>query len=326
MPKKRGIEAKLAQLSSLAKEPISASSVAELRKFLADSSNFVVADAATIVGKANLPDLAPELVAAFDRFMFDPEETDKQCRAKIAIVEALNKLDYENPEIFLRGFHHVQHEPVWGGTLDTAAALRGASAFGLVRLNHRDAITLLVDLLVDSEKVARVAAVQALESVGSVAAVPLLRLKARLGDKEPELTCECLTALLRREPEAVAFVSEFLHAGNEDIRAGAALALGETRRPGAFEALRSVAIDISPGSVQEAVLLGIAMLRQPAATEFLIGLIANGSASRAALSALAIHRHNEAIRDRVGAAVAALQDEELTAWFQRKFALASDRQ
>jgi HEAT repeat protein len=326
MAKKRGVEAKLARLGSLGKEPISPASVAELRKFLADASNFVVAEAAAIVGKANLPELAPDLVAAFDRFMVDPEETDKLCRAKIAIVEALNKLDYSDPEIFLRGIHHVQLEPVWGGTQDTAAALRGDCAFGLVRLNHRDAIALLVDLLVDAEKVARVAAVQALESVGSVAVVPLLRLKARVGDKEPEVTCECLTALLRREPEAVAFVGEFLHANDEAIGAGAALALGETRRPGAFEALRDVATDLSPGPLQEAVLLAIAMLRQPAAIDFLVSLICRDRTTRAAMSALAIHRHNEPIRDRVAAAVAALRDADLTVWFQRKFSVALDKQ
>jgi HEAT repeat protein len=180
MGKKRALDAKLARLGSLGKEPISPASVAELRKFLTDASNFVVAEAAAIVGNAKLAELAPDLVAAFDRLMIDPEERDKQCRAKTNIVEALNKLDHDEPDVFLRGIRHVQHEPVWGGTQDTAAALRGDCAFALVRLNHRDAIALLIDLFVDPEKVTRVAAVQAMEGVGSVAAVPLLRLKARV--------------------------------------------------------------------------------------------------------------------------------------------------
>src|SRR5262249_42913102 len=161
------------------------------------ASNFVAAEAAVIVGKSKLVELVLDLEAAFDRFMIDPEETDKTCRAKIAVVEALNQLDFERPDIFLRAIRHVQYEPVWGGRRHTAAPLRAAAAFGLVRLNHRDILTLLADLLADPEKVARIAAVQSLEATGSVAAVPLLRFKARVGDEEPEVTAECFTALLR---------------------------------------------------------------------------------------------------------------------------------
>ena len=163
MGKKRSVDAKLARLTALRKEPASSAVIAELCKFLGDASNFVAAEAAAIIGKAKLVDLAPDLAAAFDRFMIDPEETDKICRAKIALIEALNQLDYDRPEIFLRAIRHVQYEPVWGGRQDTAAPLRAAAAFGLVRLNHRDILTLLADLLADPEKGARIAAVQALD-------------------------------------------------------------------------------------------------------------------------------------------------------------------
>jgi HEAT repeat protein len=319
MGKARGVDAKLARLRSLAKEAVSPAVVAELRKFLGDSSNLVVAEAAEIAGEANRVDMAPELVGAFDRFMADPEVTDKLCRAKIAVVEALNKLDYEAPDVFMRGIRHVQPEPIWGGTRDTAGPLRAGAAFGLVRVGHRDVVSLLVDLLVDPEKVARVAAVQALEAAGSVAAAPLLRFKARAGDEEPEVTGECLTALLRLEPEAVGFVAEFLRAGDEAVQECAALALGETRRPGAFEVLRDFAANLPPGSVQEAVFLALSMLRLPAATDLLIGKIAERETARAAVAALAIHRHNDRVKDRVAAAVAQTQDAGLQAWFEQKY-------
>lgn len=319
MAKTRGVDAKLARLQVLRKESVSPALVAELRKNLGDASNFVVADAAAIAGKVKLADLTPDLVAAFDRFMVDPEDTDKLCRAKLALIEALQQLDYEQPEPFLRAIRHVQFEPVWGGTQDTAAALRGAGAFGLVRIGHRDILILLADLLADKEKVARVAAVQALENTGSPAAVPLLRFKARVGDEEPEVMGECLTALLKLEAEAVAFVGEFLRAGNETVREGAALALGETRRPGAFEILRDFAKEVPAGSLQEAVLLAIAMLRLPAALDFLLDEIAQKDSARAALAALAIHRHNERIMERVAAAVAQTQDAALQAWFREKY-------
>jgi HEAT repeat protein len=319
MGKARSVEAKLARLNSLAKEPVTPAVVAELRKFLGDPSNLVVAEAAEIAGEANRADLVPDLAAAFDRFMADPEDTDKQCRAKITVVEALNKMEYEKPDVFLRGIRHIQPEPIWGGTRDTAGPLRAAAAFGLVRLGHRDSVPLLVDLLVDAEKVARVAAVQALEAAGSVAAAPLLRFKARVGDEEPQVTGECLTALLRLEPEALGFVAEFLRTGDEAVQECAALALGESRRPGAFEVLRDFAADLPPGSVQEAVFLALSMLRLPAAIDLLVAKIAERDTARAAVAALAIHRHNERVKDRVAAAVAQAEDPGLQAWFVQKY-------
>jgi HEAT repeat protein len=319
MGKTRGVEAKLARLHLLRKEPVTPAVVGELRKFLSDSSNFVVADAAAIAGDGNVAGLASDLVAAFDRFMDDAEETDKLCRAKNALLEALNKIDYDRPEIFLRGIHHVQMEAAWGGSQDTAGALRGTAAFGLVRQGHRGILILLADLLADSEKVARVAAVQALEATGSMAAIPLLRFKARLGDKEPEVSWECFTALLKLEPESVEFVAEFLNASDEAIGEGAALALGEARRPEAFAYLRDRLQSLRQGSFQDAVLLAISMLRPPAAMDFLMEQINVKSTASAALAALAIHRHNESIKERVTAAVALTQDAGLKARFEEKF-------
>jgi HEAT repeat protein len=319
MAKTRGVEAKLARLREIRKEAASPAVLAELKRLLADPSNFVAAEAAAIVGDANLADLAADLAAAFDRFMNDPEETDKLCRAKLAAIEALNKLDHDEPEIFLRGIHHVQIEPAWPEPYDSAAPLRASSAFGLVRINYREVLPLLVDLLADKEKVARVAAVQALEATGSVAAVPLLRFKALVGDKEPEVTCECLTALLRREPESVPFVARFLRGASESIQEGAALALGETRRPGAFQVLRDFSSTLRRGTLQEAVLLAVSMLRLPEAFDYLLELVERKDTSFAALAALAIHRHNEKLRERVAAAVARINDAGLQVRFEEKF-------
>ena len=124
-------------------------------KQLGDRSNLIVADAAEIVGERTLADLAPHLVAAFDRFMVDPEETDKLCRAKIAIVEALNKIEFDEEAVFLKGIRHVQMEPRWGGEEDSAGPLRASAAFGLVRINYHDVVLLLTDLLTDGDKIAR---------------------------------------------------------------------------------------------------------------------------------------------------------------------------
>ena len=99
--------------------------------------------------------------------------------------------------------------------------------FGLVRIRYRGVLALLVDLLTDEEKAARVGAVQALAYSGTEAAALLLRLKARLGDKEPEVISECFGGILELAPDSgVPFVAEFLDAEEEAIQEGALLASG----------------------------------------------------------------------------------------------------
>lgn len=307
MGKARGVDAKLARMRTLRTEPVTPELVSQLREALADKSNFVAAAAAEIVGERSFTDLVPDLVAAFHRFLEDPAETDKTCRAKIAIVEALHKLDADEERVYRAAIRHVQPEPRWGGSDDTAAPLRATAAFALVRLNPRDLMVLLADLLADPEKVARSAAAKALGASGALAAVPLLRFKARVGDEEPEVVVECLAGLMSAEPaESLEFVGGFLDA-DEEVAEGAALALGESRRPEALVILQKhwprARRSEELGNV---VLLAIAITRLPAAVDFLLEvLVSEGEpAAAGALSALAIHRHNPAIRDRVAAAVA----------------------
>lgn len=318
MAKARGVDAKLARLRLVRAEPVAPALLAELRDALADKSNLVVAAAAEIAGERSLSDLTPDLVTAFERFLVDPVETDKLCRAKIEIVEALNKLAADAEDVFRAGLRHVQPEPAWGGSEDTAAALRAAAAFALVRVNPRDLIVLLADLLADPEKVARVAAARALGASGHLAAIPLLRFKARTGDEEPEVVVECLTALVSAEPDqAIPFVGGFLHATTDEIAEGAALALAESRRPSALDLLKgSWPKARRDAALAGVVLLAIAITRLPAGIEFLLGVLAEGEA--AALPALAIHRHNPAIRERV-AAVVAEKGAALKKAFEKEF-------
>src|SRR5258706_1143631 len=124
MAKSRGIDAKLNRLRALRREPATDAHVAELRQALGDASNLVAEAAASIVGERAVSELSADLVAAFDRFMMDPIETDPRCRAKIAIALALNKIDYQHEDVFLRGISHFQ-EAGRPGEDDPAAQLRG---------------------------------------------------------------------------------------------------------------------------------------------------------------------------------------------------------
>jgi HEAT repeat protein len=322
MAKSRSTEAKLSRLKAMAQEAPTQENLAELRGALGDKSNLVAAAAAEIVGERSLAEFAPDLIAAFDRFLEEPEETDKQCRAKSAVIAALNKIGHLHPEVLLRAIRYVQLEPAWGGSEDTAATLRGNAAFGLVHIGHPDVLLMLADLLADSQKIARIAAAQALGATRSPAAIPLLRFKVRAGDDELDVIAECFTALLEADPKhSISFVAGFLDAPVEPIAEAAALALGESRQPDALEVLQSRCASDSRGPMQEVLLLAISMTRLPAALEFLLEVLAgqDGRAASAALSALAVHRHNEPLKERVAAIVAKKNTAELAERFTRKF-------
>lgn len=321
MAKLRGVDARLSRLRTLRYETAAVvDHIAELRDSLDDKSNLVVADAAQIVGERGLADLVPEMVAAFERFMEDPAESDKQCRALIAIVTALNKLEYDKEDVFLSGIHHVQPGNSWGDD-DAAAPLRGHSAFGLVRINYPGVVLLLADLLADPARAARAAAVQALGATGSAAAPPLLRYKARSGDKDPAVTAECLTTLMHAFPkESLAFVAGFLRSPSEAIQEGAAFALAESRRADALDALTQHWPQARHGTLQEVILLAISTTRLPGAIDFLLEVLASDrQAATPALAALAIHRHNDAVKERIAAIVAKKGDAALLERFQKKF-------
>jgi hypothetical protein len=322
MAKARSLEGKLAKLRALRHAPSSPQLLEDLRAALGDASNLVVAEAAAIAAETHLNDLAPDLSAAFDRFMDDPVKRDKQCRAKIAVAEALNKLEFDEDEFFWRGARHVQLEPVWGGSQDTAAPLRVACAFGLVRTRAAGLLSYLTDLLCDPEKPARIGAAQALAYSETDAAYLLLRLKARLGDKEPEVVAECFNGVLHLKPEeGVAFVAEFLHAPDQAVQEAAILALGDSRRRDAFDALKAFWDKSVDAPLKDTVLVAFALLRLPPATDFLLGLVAAEiePVAAAALSALALHRYDERLRERTAAAVAQNGRPALRIQFDKSF-------
>ena len=129
----------------------------------------------------------------------------------------------------------------------------------------------------------------------------LLRLKARLGDKEPDVISECLSSLLACSPkDNLSFVSQFLDSVDPAICEAAILTLGKSRLPEAFELLKS-ALQRHPIGLNEEIFLAMAMLRVPVATEFLLETVAaEGDRSRlAALSALMIYRYDPNLYDRI---------------------------
>ena len=322
MAKRASLDDKLSAVRRLGDQDPGPELEAELRKALGDRSNLVVAAAAAIVGDRMLGELAEALEAAFHRFMDDPLKTDKLCRAKLAIVQALEKLEHGKPDVFFQAARHVQLEPVWGGSEDTAVPLRAAGLLALARIEPDGLLEILVDALADPKKDVRMAAAQALGYHGSEAANLLLRLKVRLGDPEAEVFSECLLGLLNCSPqENLPLVAGFLDPDNVPICEAAILALGRSRLSEAFDLLVACWDRKPPRAVAQTLLLSLAMLRQPAATDFLVDLVRTGLEATAleALAALKIQAHDPRLAQRIEDAVRGRDLPALRAKFGQDF-------
>lgn len=276
----------------------------QVAKALASKSNLVAAKAARIVCESQWTGLDEELETAFNRFLKRGAEIDKGCVAMTAIARALFGFNYEGAELYLAGMRHVQMEPVWGGSVDTAVELRAVCAMGLAGTNYPEKMRELVELLVDREWQARAGAVRALAATGSEAASLLLRFKALSGDKEPEVMADCFSGLLAVEgADAVPVVTWFAGAKDDEVRQAAILALGASRRADAVDWLIARFASVADVETRKCVLLALATSRTEAAIEFLLGLIREGSAetSAMAVSALQIYRDDARLQALVSA-------------------------
>jgi hypothetical protein len=277
MPAKRNFDAELSALEALRDES-PASAEPSLAKALNLRNNFLVAKAAAVTMHHGLTSLAPDLAAAFPRFLENSAKSDPQCWAKNALARALAAFEHQDPEIFLSGMRHIQMEPVWGGSVDTAGTLRGICALALVQcrdVNSHRVLVHLTPLLADKELSVRVNAARAIEQVGTDSAALLLRLRAELASDGPELLGACYSGVLALEgAPAIPWVAQFLPP-EDDPAAEAALAIAQTHTPEAFQLLRATFTRARDAWFRIALLSAIALTRQQEATDWLLDLIAN---------------------------------------------------
>jgi HEAT repeat protein len=275
MPGKRSFEEQIAALDSLRQQAPEAC-IEPLRQAFKHRNNFVVAKAADLVRDFQLPPLIPELLIAFDRFFENPIKSDPQCWAKNSLSRALAAFEHQDASVFLRGMRHIQLEPVWGGSSDTAGTLRATCALALVQcrsLLEPDLLAHLVELFADKDKSVRIEAARAVEQVGSPAAALLLRLRAVLGADEPEVLGACYSGILRVEGvSAIPWISRFL-ASSDDPAAEAALAIAGTHSAQGFNILCERFTEESDPWFRSILLSAIALTRQDAALEFLLELV-----------------------------------------------------
>jgi hypothetical protein len=279
MPAKKAFDQQIAMIDGLREAPPK-TRVEGLRKALGDRNNFIAGKAADLARECNHKELTDDLLKAFDRFFDNAEKTDPQCWAKNAISRALAAMEYQEPEVFLRGMRHIQLEPVWGGRSDTAGTLRATCSLALVQcrsVREPDLLAHLLDLFADKDKAVRTKIAHAIEQVGSPAAALLLRLRATLGNDEPEALGACYAGILRIEgASAIPWISKFL-AATDDSAAEAAWAIAGTHLPEAVDALRNALEHAQDAQWRSILLSAIALTRQEAALEFLLDLVRNES-------------------------------------------------
>jgi len=300
------VAAALQALAEAARRPHEVATLALVRGSLAHKSNHVVGRAARAAREADLATLASDLIAAFPRFLEDPVRRDPGCVAKTEIVHALLAFGHAAPEVFLRGAAHVQREPAFGRPVDTAPELRATSAMALVVTGHPAALTVCVGLLVDPEPAARAGGIRGLAASGRLDVALLLRFFVLRGDHDPGVLAEAFAGLLvLSADDAVSFVVERLAAGDRDVARAAAIALGEARRRDAVAALRERLPAEDRPDVRHAIVLALATSRDDAAFDALLDLVTRGSAadSKAAVEALRLYSHDEALQRRLQTAL-----------------------
>lgn len=322
---KRRIEEELEALAALRRSEPPEVACAALARALNDKVNVIVAKAASVAGDLQLSSLVPEMIAAYGRLFKDPVKSDPQCWGKTALAKALKNLKFAEAGPFLRGVSHVQMEPVWGGEADSAAGLRGTCALALVECTDIPAhqiLNSLVDALADSAVPVRQDAVQALAQWSSAEAVLLLRLKARLGDRDPAVTGNIFDALLRLERDsAVPFVGSFLNDSDETVQEEAALALGSSTLEKAIVLLWTRWENRRATEPLEIWIRAFGASRLRSAFERLLEIVRSGrpKEAAAALSALQSRRLSGQMWNEIRSAVASRADADLRSVFDNSF-------
>lgn len=334
-------EEALAVVAALAETDAAQNIEPELRRLLRHKSNFVIGKAVALAEARNHSNVAPDLIKAFAYFTDDCVKRDPGCSAKLAIANCLMAFAHAAWDVFLPGVQHVQMEPAFGRPVDTAATLRAICGRGLLAMGHHDAFRWHALLLADPEPMTRAMAVETLAGTPDERAELLLR--AKIGppsdprppgvreydvrDPEPGIEMSAFEALMKIAPdESFEFVAGYLRDGDVERVRGAALALGESRRPDALHALCERWRWGGDWDLREALALPIALARSDEAFDFLVDALKNVPEDHAPglIEALALYRETPARAATVKQAVDARKNRRLAEVYRKAFEPEAD--
>ena len=295
-------ERKLARLRELrAQAPPGAAT--ELRVLLADREPYLAGLAAEIVAELGLRDFAPDLASALLRAIAG-EQPDGGCMASEKIARALVLLEADEPDVLRAGLTYVRMEGSVEGPVDVAVPVRVECATALARLGARHALLDLTPLLCDRQPAVREGVARAIALLPGEGSAAVLQLKVVRGD-DPDVLGACMSGLLKWDAERfLPLVGSRL--ANPAVAEITAIVLGESRLPGALALLRDALEQTPSEKVTRAILLALALLRLPEATEVLFEVLEKAPEGVAvhALGPLAVQRDVAAVKKRARAAVA----------------------
>lgn len=320
--KKPSVEEELAELRTLAEDPRTPEALARFQSTIAGSTSHPVAKVARIIKDAALESLARPLAGAFERFMQNAVKSDPGCNAKLAIVEALDALGYDDPAPFERAREHVQLEGAWGPPVDTAAMLRAGAIRALAHSGHTDFLLMAGEMLADPEVPVRLAAAEALAHRGDRNGAALLLPAARRGDEDPVVHTAYLSGLLALAPGWGLPRLERLLAGTDaSLTELAAIALGESGLEEALTLLLDYVEKTPLARDRIPAIRALGLHRSDRALEALATMLAEGSRTDAetVLKALAPRRFDARVRTRLASAVAINESREVAAMFRDLF-------
>lgn len=320
-PTNAELQAIVNELAELSREPAWPEGDEVLARGLASGSPHAQAKAAEIICEHRRPDHGPALLKAYTRAFTDPAKRDPGCRLKRAAAEALDFLDHDDPDTFLRGVTHVQREGGFGEPEDTAGPLRARCGMALVRMRYRRVLEHLADLLCDPQSEVRIAGARAVAFHGGEHGIALLRMRLHFRETDPDVLHETLKAYLEMDLDQGLLATERLMGGQPYELEGALLALGESSDPRAFALLSQHLERATLEGDMHLASLAMGAQRSPEARQILLERVAEGSQVQAscALRGLALQAWHPEVQGAVRAAVERNEEASLGRLFEQLF-------
>ncbi|MEM9188089.1 MAG: HEAT repeat domain-containing protein [Myxococcota bacterium] len=298
------------ELAALPSDPTEEGGRERIRVALERGRAAVASRAAELIRDAKVDEFSEDLVRAYERFEVDGAKTDPGCLAKTAILEALDHTDHMLSEPFARATRYVQFEKAYPKSEDRADRLRARAILALSRLSIPEVLLYAGPMLADPAVPVRLATATAIAHFGSRDGAALLALKIRVGDSDPTVITESMTGLLQLAPDfGVPILEALLLHGEPVQRELSALALGQSPRPEALEALLRWLEQAVTGAERNEAILALGFHRSDRALDALLSLLRSETTAdaEAAVRTLAIRRFEPGVEAQV---VAIIEEHE----------------